>query len=99
MKFITLLVLILSISIVVSKVFKYRSKFSKLTSRMRKYRTGLHLRHRLHEKNVVVTAESSSSSSSSSSVTHPTPGRYPNTDDDALTNTGLNTFIAPYAWK
>lgn len=57
-----------------------------------------HLKHRhTHRNRNVVTTTSSSSSSSSAS--NPPPGRYPDTDDDDLSNPALDKWIAPFTWK
>jgi predicted AAA+ superfamily ATPase len=55
------------------------------------------VRHTSRSRNVVTT--SSSSSSSSSSVSNAPPGRYPDTEDDDLSNPKLDTWIAPFTWK
>jgi len=91
MKYIVLLVLLITLSTCISK---------KSGHKLRKFHARHHMKIRhTHRTGVVTTTSSSSSSSSSSSVSNAPPGRYPDTEDDDLANPKLDTWIAPFTWK
>lgn len=54
-----------------------------------------------HRAPTTTTSSSTTTTTSSSTTTSsgPPPARYPDTDDDSLTNPKLDTWISPYTWK